>query len=157
MKDQKIDFEAAEGEEIVSDSRCFVCGLKNVGGLQVRFFRTGDRTARAECTPERAFMGYDGLVHGGVTASLLDEVMIKAVLGRGEVVVTARMTVNYHRPVPMGEKLMLTGEITADRRRMFDTVGHLYDSKGTKLASATGTYVKVTGAERERLMASIGN
>lgn len=157
MADQKTDFAAAEGEEIVSDSRCFVCGLKNVGGLQVRFFRTGERTARAECTPDQPFMGYDGLVHGGITASLLDEVMIKAVLGCGEVVVTARMTVHYHRPVPMGENLLLTGEITADRRRMIDTVGNMYDSRGTKLASATGTYVKVTGAEKERLMASIGS
>lgn len=157
MKSDEKEFAVAPGQEIVSDSRCFVCGLKNTGGLQVRFFRDGLDSAYAEYTPKQPFMGYDDLLHGGVTASLLDEIMIKAVLGQGKVVVTARMSVHYHRPVPMAETLRLRGVIKAARRRMYETEGFVLDSKGNKLASATGVYVEVTGEERQRLLESIGS
>lgn len=151
-----IDFSVTRGEEIVSDSRCFVCGMSNIGGLQVRFFRQGNSGATAECKPDKAFTGYDGLLHGGVASSLLDEIMIKAVLAHGKLVVTAKMTVRYHRPVLMGKKLILRGKIVGEKGRIFDTEGVLIDSSGLVLTSATGRYVELSGARRDRLMQSLG-
>lgn len=156
MSETNPDFAVAPGEPIVSDSRCFVCGLKNDGGLKIVFYRQGERAAVARCLPDRRFMGYDGLLHGGVAGALLDEIMIKAVLGRGRLVVTARMTVNYHKPIRLGVPLTLSGTIKHERRRIVETEGTIADEEGTILASATGTYVEISGGRRAELVASLG-
>jgi Fic family protein len=44
--------DAAADQEIVSDSRCFVCGLANGAGLQVRFFRAGADQERPDFNRE---------------------------------------------------------------------------------------------------------
>jgi len=151
----EFDFSVAPGAEIISDSRCFVCGMANAGGLQVRFYRMGDSEARAVCEPGRQFTGYDGLLHGGVSASLLDEIMIKAVLASGRLVVTGRINVHYRRPVPMGRKILLEGRILRQRGRVFETEGLITDGEQT-LVRAEGTYVELQGDQRQRLMQSLG-
>ena len=156
MTSSDRDFAVAVGEEIASDSRCFVCGLKNPGGLQVRFFRDGEQSAAATYTPQDPFMGYHGLLHGGITAALLDEIMIKAVLAQSKLVVTARMTVQYHRPIPLGQPLSLHGTVISQKARLFETKGRILNERGEKLASATGTYVEVGESERAELAESIG-
>ena len=150
------DFSVPPGGEIVSDSRCFVCGQKNLGGLRVRFFRSGEDGAAATCEPERTFTGYDGLLHGGVSAALLDEIMIKAVLAQGRIVVTARLNTNYHKPVPIGAKITLEGRISRRRGRLFETEGWLRDAQGEVLVSAEGTYIELTGERKRKLQRSIG-
>ena len=156
MSNSNLDFAVKPGEPIVSDSRCFVCGLKNDGGLRIVFYRQGDAAAVARCLPDQRFMGYDGLLHGGVAGALLDEIMIKAVLSRGRLVVTGRMTVNYHKPIRLGAPLTLQGTITRERARIVETKGTIADDEGTVLASATGIYVEVTGEQRDQLAGSLG-
>ena len=153
---QDRDFSVPPGGEIVSDSRCFVCGQKNVGGLRIRFYRDGDTGARATCEPERTFTGYDGLLHGGISSALLDEIMIKAVLAQGRIVVTARMTTNYHKPVPIGARIELEGRLVRQRGRLFETEGWIRDARGEVLVSAVGSYIELTGERRRRLASSIG-
>jgi uncharacterized protein (TIGR00369 family) len=157
MSNPESDFAVAPGEPIVSDSRCFVCGLKNDGGLKIVFYRQGEKAAVARCLPDRRFMGYDGLLHGGVAGALLDEIMIKAVLGRGRLVVTGRMTVHYHKPIRLGHPLTLQGTVKHERNRLVETEGTIADEEGVILASATGTYVEVTGDQRARLAGSLGS
>jgi uncharacterized protein (TIGR00369 family) len=155
MSNERPSFKAAEGEEIVSDSRCFVCGLANRHGLQVRFFREGVERARATCEPAATFMGYDGLLHGGVAAALLDEVMIKAVLASGRLVVTGRMTVQYRKPVTLGSQLLLEGKIVSRRGRLFHTEGVLFRESGVPLVTAEGTYVEVPAGQKERMLETL--
>ena len=152
MSNYEEPLAVAPGEEIVSDSRCFVCGMANVGGLKVRFFRKGDCGALATCTPADTFMGYDGLLHGGVAASLLDEIMIKAVLAAGHPVVTGRMSVQYHRPVTLGQKLHLEGTLTGNRGRIYETSGSIYVQADEPLVTAVGTYVELRGTRRRELL-----
>lgn len=156
MGNSNLDFAVAPGEQIVADSRCFVCGLKNDGGLQINFYREGDKAAVARCRPDRRFMGYDGLVHGGVASALLDEIMIKAILGRGKLVVTARMTVSYHKPIRLDVPLTLRGNIKEERGRIVETEGVILDDAGEVLTSATGTYVELSGKRRLELERSLG-
>jgi len=156
MSNSNLDFAVAPGLQIVADSRCFVCGLKNEGGLQINFFREGEKSAVARCRPDRRFMGYDGLVHGGVAGALLDEIMIKAVLGRGKLVVTARMTVSYKKPIRLDVPLTLRGTIKAERGRIVETEGAILDDAGEVLTTATGTYVELTGKRRAQREQALG-
>ena len=58
---------------------CFVCGRSNPVGLYMRFEDDGDGDGEGEVisqytVPER-YQGYPGIVHGGILAAMLDEVV----------------------------------------------------------------------------------
>ena len=76
-----------------------------------------------ELTLDAAFQGWDGVAHGGILCTILDEVMAWSVIGQDTWGVTARMTVDFKRPVPVGLRLRAEGRVTssaspppADRR-----------------------------------------
>jgi len=140
-------------KEIVRYPHCFVCGEKNSSGLQAKFFER-DGVAETEIVAEPSFEGYKGIYHGGIISALLDEVMIKAVLAQGIYAVTAEITVRYHRPVAIGEKLKFHGRIVSKRRRLFSTEGEVVGKDGTLCASATGKYVEAAEELKSRLVQS---
>ncbi len=141
-------------EEIVKYPNCFVCGDNNRHGLKARFFFDGDK-AFSEVVADESFEGYRGVYHGGIIAALLDEVMIKAILARNIIAVTVEMTVRYHAPVAIGDRLTFTGRITGSRRHVYFTEGDVTDSNGTVCASATGKYVEARGDFKQTLESSV--
>lgn len=128
-------------KEIVRYSHCFVCGDQNEHGLRAKFYDV-DGEAVTELLTDEMFAGYRGLYHGGITSTLLDEVMIKAILARGIMVVTAELTVRFKRPIKTGEKLRLVGRVAKSRGRVYRTEGEAIGSDGTVYATAKGTYVE---------------
>lgn len=91
-----------------SANRCFVCGPSNPIGLQVRFRLDGE-VCRAEFTPLEIHAGYDGVTHGGILFSLLDDVMANIIFLRGERCFTAKAEVRYRQPLPVGTAVRLEG------------------------------------------------
>ena len=89
-----------------SYASCFGCGLDNLHGLQLDGFeRDGDRVTTVVEIPER-FCGFEGVVHGGVVATTLDEISAwAAMLTEGVFVFTARLDISYRRKVPALERL----------------------------------------------------
>ncbi len=53
---------------------CFVCGLENPFGLQLRFYESVPGEIVAEYTVPEQYQGYPGVVHGGIVTAMLDEV-----------------------------------------------------------------------------------
>jgi len=140
-------------KEIIRYPHCFVCGEHNPAGLRARFFeQNGEAVTEVVAAP--TFEGYKDIYHGGVISALLDEVMIKAILARGIYAVTAEITVRYHRPVAIGEKLDFRGRILSKRRRLYETEGEVVGSDGGLCASATGKYVEAREDLRNRLVRS---
>ena len=97
-------------------NKCFVCGPGNSSGLNIRF-RLEDEVCRAEYTPIDQYVGYDGVVHGGILFALLDDVMANWLYLRGEVCFTAKAEIRYRRPVLVGETLSLEGRLLERRGR----------------------------------------
>jgi acyl-coenzyme A thioesterase PaaI-like protein len=93
---------------------CFVCGPENPVGLHVTFRLDGE-TCRGEFRPGEHHVGYDGVVHGGVLFSALDDVMANWLYLRGERALTARSEVRFREPVAVGTRVLL--EATLRRRR----------------------------------------
>jgi len=141
-------------KEVLSYPGCFVCGGQNTHGLKARFFYDG-KHAIAELTATEAFEGYKGIFHGGIVASLLDEVMIKAILARDVYAVTAEMTVRYRLPIRTGELARFVGRIVSNRGRLFTTEGEAIGEGGKLYASATGTYFEAKPDLRAKLLQSI--
>ena len=140
--------------EIVKYRRCFVCGDQNEHGLKARFFEDGDQVV-TELVTEPAFEGYRGVYHGGIISTLLDEVMIKAILARDVLAVTAEITVRFRQPIGIGVKLRLAGRIVRVKGRVYVTEGEAVGEDGVVYAAAKGSYIEAPAELRSKLVESI--
>jgi uncharacterized protein (TIGR00369 family) len=125
---------------------CFVCGLKNASGLKVSFFALDNGELAAVFTPRDEHQGYPGRLHGGIAASVLDEVIGRAVnlSNLGEVWgVTVDLSLKYRKPLPIGEPLRARGRITKDGGRFFEGTGEILLSDGTPAVEASGRYIRL--------------
>jgi uncharacterized protein (TIGR00369 family) len=125
----------------IAPHHCFACGTLNETGMRLDLHVERGRSW-TEWTYEGRFQGWDGIAHGGILATVLDEVMAWALVGEDNWGLTARIAVDFKRPVSVGQALRAEGWVTRSRRRIVDTAGHIVDTgSGRVLAEATGTYV----------------
>jgi len=132
---------------------CFACGELNTHGIHLRLHadRTGCWT---ELAIEPRFQGWEDVVHGGIVCTLLDEVMAWSVIARGTWGVTARMGVDFKRPVTVGRPIRAEGRVVDASRRVFHTQGTVRDAAtGEVLATAEATFVAVPAARQAELRA----
>lgn len=141
-------------DEIAKYTGCFVCGIDNNYGLKAQFFFENDR-AIAEYTTEKRFEGYHDIFHGGVTATLLDEVMIKALLAQKKYVMTVELNVKYIKPIYIGQKISFEGRLEKGRGRLYLTSGKAINEQGEMVAEATGKYLEVGSEMNTKLMESL--
>ena len=130
---------------------CFACGSLNANGLQLDLHVEPGRCWTA-FTLDRRFEGWEGIAHGGILCTILDEVMAWALVGEDNWGVTARMNVAFRRPVEVGRTVRAEGWITEARRRVVDTAARIVEADtGDELATATGVYVAAS-PERKRYL-----
>ncbi len=118
---------------------CFACGKDNPIGLKLQFDWDG-KTARAEFTPSELHQGWSGIVHGGIISCLLDEAISYATRFEKLHTVTAKLQVRIKSPIPIGEPLSITGNITKKSRKLVETKAAIFLKDGTPVADATGTH-----------------
>ena len=126
---------------------CFICGMKNVAGVQVFFYERDDGTVLARFTGREVHQGYPGRMHGGVVAGILDEAIGRAIrIEHGEAVwgVTAELTVRYRQPVPLDVELQAVGCITREGSRLFEGTGEILLPDGSVAVNASARYVKLS-------------
>jgi acyl-coenzyme A thioesterase PaaI-like protein len=122
---------------------CYVCGAENSRGLRLRSYRVGDHI-ELPFTPDRSLAGWSDVIHGGIIATLLDEVMTwAAILGSERPCYAAELRVRLQRPLRSGTACVAIGRMASARRRIFDTEAWLRDAGGEALAGATGRYMPV--------------
>lgn len=80
---------------------CFVCGTDNPLGLNIRF-RLEDGLCVGEFTPGEWHAGFDGVTHGGILFSVLDDVMANWLFLQGARGFTAKCEIRYRQPLPVG-------------------------------------------------------
>lgn len=127
---------------------CFVCGEANPLGLQLRF-ETDGRLVHATFTPRPEHNGFKGVVHGGIIATVLDEVMVWACsVQTRRFAYCAEMNVRFLSPMRPGATVHLTGELVANRKgRIFEAKGIAKDAGGNTLAESTGKYLPIKNAD----------
>lgn len=141
-------------KEIARYSGCFVCGDNNDYGLKAKFYFKND-AAVTECTAQKRFEGYYNVYHGGITATLLDEVMIKGLLARDIFAMTVEINIKYHKLVSIGQKLFFEGKLDQKKGRLYLTTGQVKTENGDVVASATGKYLEVKSRLKEELLKSL--
>lgn len=140
----------------ISPHHCFACGTLNANGLQLDLHVERGRSW-VELTYEERFQGWDGIAHGGIIATILDEVMAWALVGEDNWGVTARLSIDFKQPVNVGQRIRAEGWITRSRRRIVDTEARVTDAASADvLATATGVYVAADEARKQELRALYG-
>jgi acyl-CoA hydrolase len=125
----------------VEPHNCFACGELNVHGLHLVLHVTSDGCWTDLSLPER-FEGWQGIAHGGIVCTILDEVMAWALVDRDAWGLTARMSVDFKRPVRIGVPIRAEGRVTGTRRRVLRTAARVVDlASGEELATGEATYV----------------
>ena len=115
---------------------CFGCGQNNPIGLKLSFTKEGD-TLKTECTPDKVYQGWPGIVHGGIMACLLDEAMNNAAYFEGLTCLTASMQLRLRQPVKVEEPLVITALVTRTRKKLIETSAKICLKDGTVVAEGT--------------------
>ena len=129
-----------------SGHHCFACGTDNPYGLHLDFY-AADGHVCTDVTLDRYRVGWEGIAHGGMISTLLDEVMSWTILYfRRVFFVTRKMEVRYVKPVPVEESLTVKGRLGKERRApKIEVHAEIVDGKGSQLARSTGEFVELTG------------
>ena len=120
---------------------CFGCSASNRDGLQMRFRTLPGGHVESHTVVRDSFCGVDGVVHGGIQATLLDEVMgVAAQLALPDGAstapcVTAELALTFRQPVPSGR---VVARARVVKRHGADLYVHaeLIDDNGAELTTA---------------------
>ncbi len=121
---------------------CAGCGAENSAGFRLSFlYDSSEQTAHSWLTPDSRMAGSLGIMHGGYVSLLLDEVMGKVLAGKGIQAPTARLNVEFRRPVQLGGEIELRGRLIGESGRKFTLGGTILSANGTILAEAEGLFI----------------
>jgi uncharacterized protein (TIGR00369 family) len=99
-------------------STCFACGAGNKLGLQLEF-KDAPNGCSCDISIPPHFQSYEGVVHGGIVATMLDAAMVHSLRRQcGDAPVTCRLEVRYLRAVSPGEKITVKARRKGKRGRI---------------------------------------
>lgn len=123
------------------DYQCFGCSPYNAIGLKLQFFEEAG-TVLAEWEPDGRFEGYLNMLHGGIQATMHDEIASWTVYTQCDTAgVTSGLNVSYHRPVYLSSgKIKLRAKVTLLEERKAVIHTELINSKEQVCSSAVAEY-----------------
>lgn len=135
---------------------CLVCGRNNPIGLKITSYvdeSTGQVRFDFVARPEH--IGFQGVIHGGILATVLDEAMVwAATWSQKRFCLAGELTVRFRAIAEVGRTLTVTADTTMVRPRLVTTVGRIHD--GDRLiAEGAAKYVPLPLAEHQRMVATI--
>lgn len=130
---------------------CFGCAQQNKKGLQLKFFEEDDKII-SFYEAEEYLVGYYPVLHGGIQATLLDEIASWVVFIKLQTAgVTSRLNVTYRKPAYVNQgKLRIEASLVNTHKHIAEIKTALYLNK-TKCSEATVFYYifdKKTAAEK---------
>jgi uncharacterized protein (TIGR00369 family) len=139
----------------IKPHHCFACGELNEIGLHLQL-RMGSGRCAVDLTLPNRFEGWEGIAHGGIISTILDEVMAWSLIEQDSWGVTARIAVDFKKPVFVGRPIRAEGWIVDTKRRVHRTAGRIVDADGEVLATAEATFVAATEEKKQILRARYG-
>ncbi|WP_430936112.1 PaaI family thioesterase [Saccharicrinis sp. 156] len=123
------------------DYKCFGCSPLNNIGLQLEFWEDGEEVV-CKWIPGKQFEGYRNVVHGGIQATLHDEVASWAVYTQCKTAgVTSNLNVRYKNPLMIkDDEITIRARVESVNRRLavFETT--IEDSQGKVCSIGKVTY-----------------
>lgn len=120
---------------------CFGCSPFNEFGLQLEFWEDGEELV-AKWQPRKSLEGWMGVIHGGIQATLLDELAGWIVLIKMKTAgVTSAMNIQYLKPLNISKgEITVRGKLISVEKRLAKIECSLFDNEGVEYAKAQLNY-----------------
>jgi hypothetical protein len=138
---------------------CFGCSQKNIHGLKLRFWYTAEGCLSYYSIPSE-FCGFSGIAHGGIIATLLDEVAAWTIITHlFKVGITLNSSIKYLKPIHTDVEIIVEGKIIENDEKNVKILSTISSTNGAVLAKAESnwlipsysTIAKIIGADKEIL------
>ncbi|MFH1262900.1 MAG: PaaI family thioesterase [Pseudomonadota bacterium] len=104
---------------------CFACGAGHPHGLQLKLQKVDDQVF-CRFNARKEFSGFSNILHGGIQATILDEVMWwGAFESRGLLCLSQSMEIEYRAPIHIGSDIVAMARVTNEGENTVDLVGEL--------------------------------
>lgn len=131
-------------------NRCFVCGPDNPIGLGIVFRLDGD-VCKGEFTPNEDHVGFDGVTHGGIIFSVLDDVMANWLFLRGARGYTAKCEIRYRDMLPVNTTVQLESRVLKRKGKVVILEGKVSRADNGSLIAQSEASFMVTDPGPEEL------
>ena len=123
-------------ETRIDGDNCFVCGKENSLGLKM-IFRLENDVCRSEFAPGDDHCGFDGVTHGGIIYSALDDVMANWIFLKNIRAYTAKCEIRYKGSLPTGTPVTLEGHCVKNRGRLIVMRGQMTRTDTMEIVAET--------------------
>jgi uncharacterized protein (TIGR00369 family) len=130
---------------------CFGCSPTNEMGLRMEFFEEGDEIV-SRWKPGMQFQGFHDILHGGIQATLMDEIASWVVMVKlGTAGVTYRMNTVFRAPVRVSRGMLtLRARFVEQKRNIATMQVMLEDGEGKKCSESTVDYFLMGSEKAEK-------
>ena len=127
--------------ENVEGYNCFGCAPQNPSGLKMEFYEDG-KDIVSYWKPDERFQGWLNTLHGGIQATLLDEICGWVIMRKLQTAgVTTKMEIRYLKPVHTDDKkLTLRASIREQKRNIIVIEASLHNSSNELCTQAVCSY-----------------
>jgi uncharacterized protein (TIGR00369 family) len=134
--------------ELPHTAGCLVCGRDNPHGLNLTSLVDPDTgTVSTAFTPAAHHIGFEGIIHGGVLATLVDELMVwSSIWASRKACVAAELSLRFVQKAAPGQSLHAIATVTRQRSRMIEAAAEVFEGS-TLICTATGKYMPMGSAE----------
>ena len=137
--------------KLEDDHMCYVCGKENRQGLRLHFEHPEKGRLKTTMVFLKHHQGFKNVVHGGMLAMVLDEMMVNLAWKEGIPAVTAELTVRLKKPLKVGEKVYLEGRFEGSKGRLLYASSTAKNDRGELVASAKAACIRVKNADAKIL------
>lgn len=123
-----------------NEGYCFACGEHNPLGLHLNFEKIEDKLVATKSVA-REYQGYEGIVHGGIVTTMLDEAMSQFIQKFfGEQALTGSLEIRYRHPTPTNQDLKISAWQESQRRNIVAMKSAIETADGTVTAEASAKF-----------------
>jgi uncharacterized protein (TIGR00369 family) len=138
---------------------CFICGLQNPVGLHMAIYNDHNNNCiYSNVVIPDQYQSYPGVVHGGIVATMLDEISGRATIMDGSdqnLMVTLKLEVKYRLPTPTNTPLKIIGRVVSQNESRAKVVGEIQLADGTVTASCESLLARPPDTLRDQWEAEL--
>lgn len=144
--------------ELPQTPGCLVCGRSNPHGLHLSLHVDPDTSeVTTQFTPRPEHIGFEGIIHGGLLATVLDEAMVWASIWSAKrACVAAELTIRYRASANPGDHLHVATRIESTRSKLITTTGQITrPADKAIIATASGKFVPLDATRHQAFIATL--
>jgi acyl-coenzyme A thioesterase PaaI-like protein len=126
--------------------------MDNPVGLHLHIYETVPGEVESAYIAPDHFQGYPGVLHGGITAALIDEIAGRSLMGSDPMdprfMFTAKLEVKYRKNVPIGKPLKILGKAGKSKARYAEAWAGIYDAETGELLAEGNVLLMDVPAEQ---------